>query len=55
MTQTPLISGDEQDALTPSRKAHSWRPGERKEIKNRVNRRSRQQGRRAARDYRQEA
>ena len=50
MTQTPLISGDEQDALTPSRKAHNWRPGERKEIKNRVNRRIRQAGRKVIRD-----
>jgi hypothetical protein len=47
---TPMISGDEQDALTRSRRSLGFRPGERKEIKNRVNRRVRQQGKRAARN-----
>jgi len=45
-----LISGDEQDALTGARRRLAFRPGERKEIKNRVNRRVRRQGRQAARD-----
>jgi hypothetical protein len=47
---TPMISGDEVDALTRSRRSLGFRPGERKEIKNRVNRRVRQEGRKAARN-----
>jgi hypothetical protein len=48
--RAPLISGDEQDAVGRSHLAHSWRPGERKEIKRRINRRERRQGRLAARN-----
>lgn len=45
-----MISGGEVDALTSARRHLSFRPGERKAVKRRVNRRERQQGRRAARD-----
>lgn len=37
----PTIDGDEYDALTPSRKYHRWRAGERRRIKRRYNRRVR--------------
>jgi hypothetical protein len=45
-----MISGDEQDALTGARRHLKFRAGQRKAVKRRVNRRERQQGRRAARD-----
>ena len=45
----PLISGDEQDALARSRHCHSWRRGEVKAIKRRVNRRERRAARKAIR------
>lgn len=51
--RTPLISGDEQDALTKDRRRHNWRAGEIKAIKRRYARRVRHQGRQAARDGRE--
>jgi hypothetical protein len=48
--RSALISGDEHDALTRSRRRLAFRPGERKEIKNRVNRRVRKEDRRLARN-----
>lgn len=37
----PLISGDEQDAVTGWRRFLSWRPGERAKIKRKIRRRER--------------
>lgn len=39
--ELPLISGDEEDALTPARKNYNWRAGQRKRAKHRYNRRCR--------------
>jgi hypothetical protein len=48
---TPMISGDEKDALaTRASRRGRYRPGERREIRNRVSRRTRQAGRRICRD-----
>ena len=47
MPRVKLISGDEQDALTRWRKWLYWKPGERKVIKRKVNRRERQKAKRA--------
>lgn len=47
---TPMISGDEQDALaTPARYRGTYRPGERREVRRRVHKRDRRAGHRAAR------
>lgn len=45
----PLTSGDEQDALTGWRRYMKYRPGERKAVKRRYNRRVRRDGRRQIR------
>ena len=37
----PVRNGDEQDAFTPWRRYLHWRPGERKAVKRRANRRDR--------------
>jgi hypothetical protein len=44
-----LKSGDEQDAVTGWRRALRWKPGERKRIKRRLNRRFRREARLASR------
>ena len=38
----PLKGGDEQDALTKTRHCYRWRPGERKRVKRKYNKRVRQ-------------
>lgn len=43
--------GDEQDAFTGWRKVLIWRPGQRKAIKARINRRDRRESRRNINDY----
>jgi len=51
---TPMISGDEQDALaTPARYRGTYRPGERREIRRRTHKRDRRAGRQIARDSRE--
>lgn len=40
--EIPMIYGDEYDALTRWRHSRFWRPGERKQIKKKFNRRERQ-------------
>jgi hypothetical protein len=51
---TPMISGDEQDALaTPARYRSTYRPGERREIRRRTHKRDRRAGRQIARDSRE--
>lgn len=46
----PPRSGDEQDALTGWHHVRFWRPGERKAIKQRANRRDRRTTRQSLRD-----
>ena len=41
----PVRSGEEQDAFTPWRRYLHWKPGERKQIKRRANRRERHEAR----------
>jgi hypothetical protein len=41
MTRIPFINGDEQDALTKWKSVYNWRPGQRKRVKRRYNRRMR--------------
>jgi hypothetical protein len=43
----PMIDGDEMDALTRWKKYIHFKPGERKRIKRKFNRRVRQSGRKA--------
>ena len=42
--KTKLISGDEVAAITSERKHLNWKPGQRKAIKTKVNRRARREG-----------
>lgn len=49
-TRIPLISGDEQDALTQARHWYNWRPGIRKAIKKAYNKRFRRYGRKISLD-----
>jgi hypothetical protein len=46
----PPKNGEEQDAFTPWRHYLYWKPGQRKAIKRRANRRERQAAKREARD-----
>jgi hypothetical protein len=50
LTIVPMISGDEQDALTRAKRFHKWRAGVRRHIKRRYNRRVRKQGKRIETD-----
>jgi hypothetical protein len=52
MKSIPMISGDEVAALTSEHKHLSFRPGERRAVKTRVARRSRQAARRDLRQGR---
>lgn len=45
MKLIPMINGDEYDALTQWKRFLHWRPGERKAIKRRYNKRVRRRGR----------
>lgn len=48
---TPMINGDEQDYLAlPARCRPRTRPGERRRVKNGINRRVRREGRTASRN-----
>ena len=44
----PMVDGDEQDALTAWKNVSIWRPGDRRKIKNRYNRRARRLGKQEA-------
>ena len=44
MKRIKLIGGDEYDALTKAKKYYHWKPGERKKIKRRYNKRFRKYG-----------
>lgn len=45
MTRRRMANGDEVDAFSPWRKFLHWKPGERKAIKRKANRRERREGR----------
>lgn len=45
-----LIDGDEWDAVTGWRRVFLWRPGRRRWIKNKINRRARRESKRRMRD-----
>jgi len=47
--EVPMIDGDEYDAMTGWRRLLHWRPGERKAIKRKYNRRVRREARCATR------
>ena len=49
LRRIPMISGDEQDALTGSKRYYGWRPGQRKQIKRGYQRRMRKMVREAIR------
>jgi len=49
----PMKGGDEYDGLTKWKKYLHWRPGERKRIKRRYNKRARRAGRLTCRDFAQ--
>lgn len=46
----PLTSGDEQDALTPSKRYFAWKSGVRKSIKRGYNKRARKSAKQDIRD-----
>jgi hypothetical protein len=49
MRRPAPVNGDEQDCFGPHHLMHGWRPGERKRIKRRANKRYRRAGRAEAR------
>ena len=45
MAKRKTVGGDEVDAFSKARNAHNWKPGERKAIKSKANRRERREAR----------